>query len=726
MSAIITNTGEPPRRLFSNAYVPFGALGLLLVVLAGKLVWVQFVQEKELSKDVDRIIEKRLRIAAPRGRIIDASGVVLAGTRGTVHLVADGKELRKVEERNAARRVPFKGQTVPPEIVNSRREEMIRMRADFILDLAGALDATVGAAGGVEARAKDIAARLGRFFTNDKGETGPATYIPIAKKISTDEEDRVRAVLKHHGMSNAFGFEEDFERTYPAGASVASVVGFLGARVQNRENTQKTDGANSKDAKSKVNDKDTKNSEAANNNNKKPAEPDRVGQGGIEQYHEEKLRGVAGFTVVQRAPTVDGGFMDLDRDIPPVPGCDIQLTIDAKLSSILQEEAENAFSLFSCDALAGVAIDAYTGRVLAMAAVPGFNPNPAPNTKNYPLNNFAIGYSYEPGSSIKPFTVAAALESGAITRSDEFDVNFPSGWPIPKRSKPIRDSHAYNGSLDVTGILARSSNIGAVKIGQKAGSLTIAEAFSNFGFNNKTGVESPVEGKVQLPNFTKPWDVPNTLSSVSFGYQFYATTLRLASAYGILVNGGMRIEPRLVDSIHYPDGHVEHPTQPAPARVLSEETCRTVREMLTSVITDEHGTGHAAAAMLVKEGFEEVYDFAGKTGTAVIHKNPSHMNGTFAVFGPMPDPRIVVVFVVFNSSARFGGTQCALPAMRALARSLRALGILSPGTRALDLEAPGSPPVISSHSMNANNPRNVSTSELTQTNLRSTSKTTRR
>ncbi|MBI3819601.1 MAG: penicillin-binding protein 2 [Planctomycetes bacterium] len=683
-----TNAAAAPKRIFANAYIPFAVLGLLLAVLAGKLIWVQFIKEKELSRDVDAILEKHLKLAPPRGRILDSQSVVLAGVRGTVNLVADGKELRKIEERRVAQKIPSKMQTPPPDVVEERRAEIIKMRGELIMDLARALDSTIGApvvlgkSAGDDARATDIATRLGRLHKSAKGDYEPSTYVPIARKISPEEEDRVRAALRKHNVSAAFALEEDYERTYPAGAAVASIVGFYGAREQSAKSQQKAaDAAASKPAEKKHSAAD---------------EPDRIGQGGVEQYYEEKLRGVAGSTVIQRAPTVDGGFLDLDRDIPVVPGADIQLTIDTKISSILQEEALAAFAQFPCDAVAGVVLDAFTGQVLAMAAVPGFDPNAAANIKNHPLNSFATGFSYEPGSSIKPFTVAAALEAGSISPDEKFDVNFPGGWQIPKRAKPIRDSHAYNGALDVAEILTRSSNIGAVKIGQKAGSEVIADAFERFGFHNKTGVELPVEGRIQLPRHARAseWDVANTLSSVSFGYQFYTTALRLAAGYSILANGGMRVEPRLVRSIRYPDGHVETPVAPAPRRVLSDSTCEIVREMLTNVITNEHGTGHAAAQTLIKGGYPEVEDFAGKTGTAVIHKDPSKMNGTFAVFGPMPQPRIVVVFVVFNSSARFGGTQCALPAMRALARTLRALGLIEQAPRALDLQTPGPPPVV--------------------------------
>lgn len=670
-----------PQRILSSANTPFVVVGVLFTVLAGKLVYVQAVKSSEIARDVDSIVEKHLKLVAPRGRIFDAQGTLLAGTRGIVHLVADGRELRKIEERNAAKRVPYKGQEPPREIVEKRRDEIVKMRGALVLDLAAALDRTLGAtAGGVDARARDVAARLGRLVTNRDGVTAPATYVPIAREITTDAEARVREILKKHRVSAAFALEEDFDRTYPAGVAAAPVVGFFGARVQSRAASPT---------------KTTKSPEtSAPADDRKADLPERTGQGGIEQYYEEKLRGVGGSTVVQRAPNVDGGFLDLDRDVAPVPGADIYLTMDAKLGAILHEEAVAAHGMFPCDGITAVALEAQTGRVLAMASTPGFDPNPAPGAKNHALNNFAIGYSYEPGSSIKPFTVAAALDAGVLQPDDQFDVNFPSGWAVPKRAKAIRDSHVFHGILDVTGILARSSNIGAVKIGHKAGPDAIYEAFRNYGFGSRTGIEFPFEGKIQLPRRgSVPWDVPNTLTSVSFGYQFYATPLRLAAAYCSIANGGMRVEPRLVESIVYPDGHVENPVAPPPVRVMSEQTARTVREMLQSVVRDPHGTAHTAATALAKAGFVEVEQFAGKTGTAVIHKNPSNMNGTFAVFGPMPEPRVVVVFVVFNSRARFGGTQVAEPAMRALARALRATGVTAPGARSVNLDAAGAPPV---------------------------------
>jgi cell division protein FtsI (penicillin-binding protein 3) len=395
-----------------------------------------------------------------------------------------------------------------------------------------------------------------------------------------------------------------------------------------------------------------------------------------------------------RAPNVPGGWLDTDEDIPPIPGADVKLTIDGTLSAILHDEAMASYAMTPCDAVAAVMMDSETGRILAMASVPGFDPNAAPGAKNHALTNYPYGYSYEPGSSIKPFTVAAALESGSLSPSDEFDVNYPSGFPVPKRAKPIRDSHLHAGSLDVRGILQRSSNIGAVKIGQRAGSKAIAGAFEDFGFDQKTQLQMPGEGITQIPSRKKAWDIPNTLTSVSFGYQFFVTPVRLAAAYSILANGGMRVEPTLVSEIVHSDGRVEEPRTAPSRRVMSEATARRVREMLTSVVCEEGGTAFRKAQELKKQGFLEVATFAGKTGTAVIHKNPSRMNGTFAVFGPMPNPRIVVLFTVYNSGARFGGDQVAEPAMRALARSLRALGLAPPTERAINLDTPGTPSVV--------------------------------
>ncbi|MFN0207230.1 MAG: peptidoglycan D,D-transpeptidase FtsI family protein [Planctomycetota bacterium] len=653
------------KRFFANPTLPFWVLGAFLAGLAGRLVYVQVYNEKKYSSEVELIVEKRLRLVAQRGIIYDMQGTVLAGARGIVHLVADARELKKTEDRRAMRKIQFRGTgEIPADILQERAGEIVRMRGDLILDLAAALDQTVGSKGGIDARARDISERLGRMKKSKNNKWEPAAYVPIARKLTIDEEANVRNVLRKHGVSSAFALEEDFERTYPAGAAAAPIVGFFGAREQQ--------GA----AKAEPG-------------------PDRVGAGGIEQYYETRLRGTSGSSVVQRAPSVDGGFIDLDQDIPPLPGADIHLTIDAKLTSILHEEAQRAYNNTSCDAIAAVALDAYTGKVLAMASVPGFDPNAAPGVKNHALNNYAVGFSYEPGSAIKPFTVAAALESGVLKPADQYDVNYPSGFRIPKRAKPIQDSHVFHGILDITGILQRSSNIGAVKIGHKAGSAAIESAFTQYGFNEKTGVELPIEGKVSLPKRVRgaAWDVPNTLSSVSFGYQFYVNALRFAAGYATLVNGGMRVEPRLVDSIVYPDGHVERPRPPAPRRVMSEDTARIVREMLQTVVTEEHGTGHRIAVKLQKEGYHEVLSFAGKTGTSVIHKNPSNMNGTFAVFGPMPHPRIVIVFTAFNSNLRFAGDVSVEPSMRALARSLRALGLTDPGPRSVNLTNPGAPAI---------------------------------
>ena len=659
--------------LIRNPATATAILAGFLVFLAGKLVWVQWYKSARYSAEVDRIVEKHVRIVAPRGAILDREGRMLAGNRASVNLVADARELDKIENRLAVKAIRGRAKPDTQEYADRLFEERVDRRMRLVSDLSRALEGGAAAKPkNTTTRAADLTERLARLHKDKKtGEVEGATYVPIARELTPEDEEAARQALRAHGVSAAFAFEEEFDRVYAAGASVSSILGMFGAREQKGSTRKVVRAAD---------------------------DPDKVGNGGIEGAYEAKLRGLNGRSSVLRAPLAPGGFLDVDDDELPVPGVDVRLTIDATLCAILHEEAIAAFQQYPCRCIAAITMDAASGDVLAMASVPGFDPNAAAGAKNHALTNYPIGFSYEPGSSIKPFTVAAALEARVLDPQDRFDVNYPAGFPIPGRAKPIRDSHLIPGVLDVRAILQHSSNIGAVKIGQKAGARVVSMAFERFGFDQKTGIGLPGEGRVSLPSRKREWDVPNTLSSVSFGYQFYVTPLRLAAGYCMLANGGLRVEPRLVESLVLPDGSRQERKGPAPLRVLGADTASTLCEMLGSVVQEDGGTAFRRAEDLKKLGFSEVASFAGKTGTAVLHKDPSRMNGTFAVFGPMPEPKVVVVFVAFDSGARFGGDQCAGPAMRALARSLRAIGLAPPSARAVSLDLHGTPAVVDASS----------------------------
>lgn len=634
-----------PGRLFANAGLPLFLLGLMLAGLVGRLAWVQLARQAAYEREVDRAVLHRVRVAAPRGRILDVAGMPLADNESSVRLIADPKELAKAE-RNKAATLLARGSSS-----GDAASIAARLRAELVGELAAALRRTAGAARGSDRdRARDLAARLAR-------EGGESRFVVLANDVSPEEEDAIRAILPRFRTGGALRFEERYDRMYPAGAAASGVVGFLGAR----------DHAD-------------------------------AGAGGIERAFDEALSGQPGRDASVRAPRAAGGYLDLEEDSPPERGADVHLTIDTTIASIVHEELVDAAAASGAPWLAAVVLEARTGRVLAVTSVPAFDPNARSSGKVSPLVNQAVVTPYEPGSSIKPFTVAAALEAGALREDDRFPIHGGT-WFLAGRAKPIRDSHfdpAHN-SMDVEEILRRSSNVGAVAIGHRAGPQAIASAFRRYGFAERCGVELPGEGRCTLPTRGtrgSTWDVPNTLSSVSFGYQLMVTPLRLAAGYAMLANGGMRVEPRVVDAVVHADGRVERRGPPPPVRALDAAVAARVREMLLGVVNEEGGTAFSRAKPLRAE-FPELDGIAGKTGTAVIHKRPDRLNGTFACFGPSPSPELVVVVMAHDPPrVRFGGDVCAAPGMRILARSLRALGIQPSGPRRIDLAAKGNPRVL--------------------------------
>ncbi len=668
-------------RLFARPDLPLWLLGGVLAALFGRLVFLHVFESERLAREVDRAVTRREPVVAPRGRILAATGEPLAESRATVHLSVDGAELRSIERRNALRN--RKNAPFGVDLDAWLAEECLRLRSDLAWDLAAELRSTAGAPSGTQRdRAFDLAERMSRATVDEEtGALHASRYVVIARDLDPMEEKGAREVLKRHRLSWAFTFEEDFDRVYPLGAAVSSVVGFLGARDQAKRPAADAAPAAPSSTAGAV------------------PEPARVGRGGIEEAFEAALRACGGSEDILRAPAAAGGLLDLPTGVPALAGADVVLSIDPSVQSILHAQLVRTYEEFpSRGGLCGVILDARTGFVLALDSVPSFDPNARAGERNHPLANHAVVTPYEPGSAIKPFTVAAALEAGVIGEDTRIDVHH-GVWQIPGRAKPIRDSH-FDASANVqtpAEVIARSSNVGAVTIGQRLGPAALESAFRRYGFDERSGVEIPGEARSRLPRRqgNRPWDVPNTLSSVSFGYQFVVTPIRFAAAYGMLANGGLRVEPRLVREVRYPDGSIVRPALPEPERVLREDVARAVQRMCQDVVVETYGTAHRRAADLKRAGFLEVDLFGGKSGSAVIHKRPDRLNGTFACFGPMPDPRLVVLLVAFDpDNARFGGEVCARPALEILARALRAYGITPPSPRSVDLAMDGAPSVV--------------------------------
>ena len=361
---------------------------------------------------------------------------------------------------------------------------------------------------------------------------------------------------------------------------------------------------------------------------------DDHGQEGIELAFEQSLRGAAGMKRVirdRRGRVVE----EVDLVRAAEPGRNLTLTIDRRIQFLAYRELKRALLESGATAGSAVVLDVATGEVLAMANLPSFNPNAVGLGNRDAHRNRAVTDVIEPGSTMKPLTVAAALEAGAITLNTTFNTN--PGW-MPNGRYRTNDTHNY-GVLDTTGVITKSSNVGAAKIVHLLPNRDFYNFLARFGYGRSTGSGFPGESPGGL---LKPerWS-GTTKQTMSYGYGLTATPLQIAHMYATLGNGGRAIVPTFVK------GEPGEATQ-----VLDETIARDVVRMMQTV-TERGGTATQAAIL--------GYHVAGKTGTARKNKNGVYSRryvSFFAGLVPVDNPRFSMAVVIDDpdpSRGYYGG-----------------------------------------------------------------------
>ena len=382
------------------------------------------------------------------------------------------------------------------------------------------------------------------------------------------------------------------------------------------------------------------------------------GQGleGLESKFNEELSGSQRKMLVQRdargRPLIANGKLFNDQP----DGSTIELTIDSELQYILEQELKKAVIENDADNSVGVVMDAHTNEIVAISSFPDFNPNQAFDASPDSRKNRVVVDPFEPGSTLKPFVVAGALREGLLEPNTKY---YCEKGSMKVADRVIRESsreHKWEW-MTVSEILAKSSNIGMVKIGFQLGSKKTKEILDDFGFGQKTGIKLGGDTKGIVPE--TPWREVR-LANISFGHGIAVTALQVANAYAAIANGGVLKEPLLVKSITDPmSGDTETFKAEKIRRVLSEEQAKTMLLMLMGVTQDE-GTAKNARV----PGFP----VAGKTGTAqkVDPQNGGYMKGayiaSFAGIIPAHNPKYVIyVGVDYPKKKQYYGSEVAAP-----------------------------------------------------------------
>ena len=393
---------------------------------------------------------------------------------------------------------------------------------------------------------------------------------------------------------------------------------------------------------------------------------DDKGQEGVELAYDRILQGKPGAKRVIR--DLSGHTIENVENVKTAqPGNDLALSIDKRIQYLAYRELTAAVLGHKARSGSVIVLDAHTGEILAMANQPSYNPNNRNDLKGEHFRNRAVTDVFEPGSTIKPLTVATALEADLFKADTPIDTR-PGYYRVGRHT--VRDIHNY-GLLDVAGVIRKSSNVGISKIALALEPEVLWKTFQQVGFGTISGVGFPGEAAGRLSDYSHWRNIEQ--ATMSFGYGMSVTALQLAQAYTVFANDGVLASPSLLK--------VNEPVDPQ--RVMSAGTAHKVLQMMESVVRE--GTG--------KQAQVPGYRIAGKTGT--VHKSAEggyaedRYLSLFAGVVPVSKPRLVTVVVISEpTQGEYYGGQVAAPVFsRLMGETLRLMNISPDDIPALNKES---------------------------------------
>ena len=491
---------------------------------------------------------------------------------------------------------------------------------------------------------------LTQCFGLDEGEirsynekNPDSQYYVLAKQLTYEEIapfQEMEADEETGKYIQGVWFEEEYRRSYPLGSLASDVIGFTSS--------------------------------------------DNVGSYGLEEYYNDVLSGTNGR---------EYGYMNDDANLErttkaAVDGQNLVSTLDVNIQSIVERKLQEFNDTYKDAVREGngarnvgcVIMDVDSGEVLAMASYPGFDLNDPRNTDaligqnvvdadgtvlsdvineavlagmddedlyrqlNYLWRNYCISNTYEPGSTMKPFTAAAGLESGALTGNETYDCG--GSLVVAEGQKPIKCHNVYgDGVLTISQAIERSCNVALMKMGQAIGKTTLLKYMEEFNFGLKTNIDLAGEARTASLVFTEDTMGPVELATTTFGQGFNVTMIQMITGFCALINGGYYYEPHMVSQITSSDGSVVKNIEPRLLKqVISEETSAKIRDYCLQVVIGEHGTGHTARPA--------GYLIGGKTGTAETQpRGNNEYVVSFMGYAPADDPQIAIYVVVDRPNA---------------------------------------------------------------------------
>jgi len=427
---------------------------------------------------------------------------------------------------------------------------------------------------------------------------GDKRFVYLAKKITPNQWNQIKE-LNLPGIYS----EKTTSRVYPADTLAASLIGFVGA--------------------------------------------EGFGMSGIEYAYEELLSGEDGRMEFEASAGGKQLPQGLHSQVDPVPGVGIQLTIDRDLQYVAEQALANQVDAAQAKSGTLVAIEAKTGKILALVNYPTFNANLPNESDPNTWVNRALVDSYEPGSTAKLMTVAAVVNENVAGPNTQFIIP-----PELKRPSKTFKDHTPHPTLQLTltGVFAKSSNIGTILASEMLGEEKFYDYLKKFGVGEPSGLNFPGESKGRLPEL-KNWS-NTSFPTFSFGQGYTVNAVQIASMYATVANDGKRIPPTLIEGFIQTDGSFKAAEPKEAIEVISPQSAQIVREMMETVVSDE-GTAPMASI--------SGYRVGGKTGTAQV-VDPEckcysdDVIASFIGMAPAENPEIVVAISIHHpKNGRWGG-----------------------------------------------------------------------
>ena len=589
----------------------------LFIPLIGQLWNIAIVHHEEYQAEAVEQQTRDVEVAAFRGSIYDSSGDVLAMSATVYNLILSPRDLEASVDESK-----YKDEEGNADL--TAYQAALQAKKDLVLD---------GVLAVLDLDREALADRLERTYSQ---------YEVLKTNIEKEQAEQLRAFITENKLSHFLYLTPTTKRYYPYGDLAAHVLGFC-------------------------------NSEG--------------GAYGVEAIYNDVLEGTVGRVVTTRTGTGVEMYDSYSEYVDAEDGCDLTLTIDTTIQSYAERILEEGIKAY--DVQRGgwcVVLDPQTGAVLAMASSPDYDPNQygtirdeslraqveadvqaelekrqgekaegktdeeiyqeavnaaTGTAQNKQWRSQAVNDTYEPGSTFKALVLAAALEEGVVSESDTFycpGYYMVEGWPKPISCSKKAPGH---GTQTLAEAVQNSCNPAFMQIGQRLGIEKFYEYFQAFGLTEPTNIDLNGEGVSTV------WPL-NTMTGVdlavgSFGQRFTVTPIQMITAFAATINGGKLLQPYVVQTVTAADGTVVENTEPTVVRqVVSQETSDKCREILTSVVMAEKGTG--------KNAHQAGYTIGGKTGTSETTV-PGEVVVSFMGFAPADDPQILVL-LAYNTPAR--------------------------------------------------------------------------